>query len=153
MLRYDTRQLVRLRNRLRLHLTFLPFFRALEIAPEQRRYFFRGGVDNARLLKDRTVRARRRRWGYYRQNKTRGVSAELPYGVWTGNTWRHTTEERGRKTVRVGFLTIRHNLKRRIVEYWDVRQLDRYVERAAEEYFQRVLDGRRLPRRLKVRAA
>lgn len=154
MYRFVTNDLEKLRQRLRVHLTFIPFFRALEIEPEQERYFMRHGVDNARLLARSTVRARRGRWGYYRRAKRRGVSSDLPYGVWTGNTLDHTSEKKGRKTVRVGVMTIQHNLRRKISRYWDLKGLERYVQRAVEVYFDRALDIRKRPmKRVRLRAA
>ncbi len=155
MYRMKTDELVRLRDRLRRHLTFIPFFEALDIEPEQVSYFMRRGVDSGRRLRPRTIKARERRWGYYKRPRrsSGGVEASRPYLVWTGNTLDHTTKKKGRTSIRSGFLTIQHDLERRVVNYWDVRALDDYVGRAADVYFQGVIDGRRLPQTLRVRAS
>lgn len=156
MYRIDVRDLAKLERRLRLHLTFLPFFRALNIKPAQTALYFRYGVDNGRLLKQSTIKARLRRWGYYRQKKATRVASAKPYMVWTRNTMEHTyaaDDGKGRKSTRVGYLTISHGLVRRVKDFWDEKRLDRYVERAAEDYFQKVLDGERVPRTITARSA
>jgi hypothetical protein len=148
MYQFDTRNLAKITRSLKENLSFVRFYNALSLKPEQERYFFKGGVDGARLLRDGTVKMRRRKIGYYERAKRRGVSAELPYGAWTGDTLKHTTEEKGKKAARAGYMTLSHNLKRKITNFWNLKGLDKYAERAVDDWFQRVLDGRTLPKRI-----
>lgn len=134
--------------RLRVELTFIPFFRALSLKAAQEDYFLRDGVDGGVQLAEGTVKARARRWGYYRRPNRSKVSAGGPYGVWTGNTLEHTHEEKGTIKIRVGSFSLQHDLKRRISAYWNEADLDRRLEAAVETWFQRAFDLRPPLRRI-----
>ena len=145
MLTIDTRELERVDKRMRAELTFLPFFRTLRFREPQERYFLGSpGVDGGRTFSTATFLQRFRRTGYYRRQPRQGAQPRRPYGVWTGNTLDHTTEEKARVTVRPGVMTLQHRLTRNIRRYWDDKDLDRWLEAKLEAYFQTVLEGRRL---------
>lgn len=153
MFAYDVAELKTLERRLAQELTLIPFFRALDIKPEQERYFRRDGIDNGASLGQRTIRARGKRWGYYKRRKLPGVTASNPYMVWTGNTMDHTHAKRGVVKIRSRVMSISHNLERKVTNYWDMKSLDVYVETLLDKWIQRALDGKRNIKRATMRAA
>lgn len=120
------------------------FFERLRLQKIQEDYFIRLGIDGGgKTLSRPTVKARRRRWGYYKKSPRSEAKPSQPYGVWTGNTLDHTTKKKARVKIKAGEMTLSHKLSRWwIKNYWDLRLLDRWIEPLGDKFLQDVIDGK-----------
>lgn len=142
MIRIDTTDARKVADQMRIAFRFKRFWQAVDIKDEQEDLFMRRGVDGGRQLKESTILARQRGWGYYRLSKRSGVSSFRPYGVWTGNTLEHTHKAKGRLSFRSNEMRISHNLERRITNYWEVKGLERALLPKLERWVQAAFDGK-----------
>lgn len=149
MIAYGTSQLERLRRVLAGEATLVPFFRSIDMKSEQEAHAFDRGFDGGRELSPPTIRARAKRWGYYRKVKRSRVSSSRPFAVWTGRYLRSTYGEgAGRKRIRPGLMTIRAMSNRPVRNPWDLQSIDRKLGASLRERLQRVFDGKRGARRV-----
>lgn len=149
MLVIDASGLRKVTRDFRAALTMLPFWAKRDLRVPQEEYFFEQGIDGGgKVLSANTVKARRRRWGYYKRPPRSRVSSQSPFGVWSGNTLEHTWKHgKARVSRRVGVYTIQHSLKRNwISEYWDNRIITKWLVPQLDRHVQAVFDGQGLLR-------
>jgi len=148
---YDVIEFRRLGLRMRAELLFKPFFRALDLGPEQKDYFLRRGIDNGLGLSDFTQRMRRDRIGHYKKAPKHGARPSGPRMVWTGNTLAHTYHKKGLVSIQARAMKISHTLDRLVTNYWDTKALDNYIDGILDRWFQNALKLKRNPRRTRAR--
>lgn len=156
MIKIDLRQLDQRERSIRPQANFVPYFAwfiATVLPVVQKAHFLRGGAGGGKDLSFSTVRSRNERWGYYRAAPQWGAHATGPYGVWTGNTARHTWGAKGRVSIRPFVATVQNDLDRPwVTDWWAARELDRQNEILVTVWWQAVLDGK-TPRGARLRVS
>lgn len=145
--------LVKIRDRLKVDATFVPFFRwfiANVLPSVQEAHFRRGAAGGFKSLSVRTVISRARRWGYYKAAPTTNVGAQGPFGVWTGRTMRATWGKgpAARISILAFIATITVDLERPwVTTWWDLKELERQASFSATLFLQAAFNGKSLGRR------